>query len=543
MRPSRTWWIRVGILLAILLAIAGGSKAWQARRAPRYLSEDFLRLPAGESETFPLYAGCAAARAGTIALASHFIVPKAFASQATPESIVRGGLRYASGYFAQEQESLGGSRVFLTPQLHISIDHVEPVRYPVTLDFDYLNDDQSLYPRAFRNDRMVRAGEAAVDIRFHAEQEVVVCGGGPDRFSIKLPLDPPLAFWAVPKTERRPVRYGFAQPVLTNPCADSEMAQLKSPSMYWYVWHPSAAGKDADGHPYDCRTMLVAGRDYTEVPVTFSPSRAAIGAVDFRALEAQPRLDVRVIQGLFSQKSSRATLDRAGRLFARDHDLIETARLFGRRQLPQAELRDQDPSTRLMLEMIFSVSQAAEISRSTVEDRGSHFELGLEGRLRASGKPLSVRIFFGPTDEPQHKAAHWPFLASSLEESPLVIYSGHSGMGKNLDFGILRERLGLSEDALRQKLSRQPYQMLMMISCYANQYFGDDYLTFRDSRGKTTDLLRSAVGVSNPVRIPASLLHYLDLDLVGKRSSLSRALAFDVKAGEMISLERRAVAD
>jgi hypothetical protein len=77
--------------------------------------------------------------------------------------------------------------------------------------------------------------------------------------SLWLPPDPHLAFWLVPSTQRRPLRYGQTFWV-TSPCATHEVVEIIDPQQHWYVWNPLAHGKDQEGVPYDCRKILGSER-------------------------------------------------------------------------------------------------------------------------------------------------------------------------------------------------------------------------------------------------------------------------------------------
>lgn len=95
---------------------------------------------------------------------------------------------------------------------------------------------------------------------------------------------------------------------------------------------------------------------------------------------------------------------------------------------------------------------------------------------------IVYRFFFGPSAIDEDSLAfHW-FYKDALENSSVMIYGGHSGLGGHLDLDSIEQNLG--EEI---KFNKKKYQILFFDSCtsykYYNQMYFDRKVTAKDPKG------------------------------------------------------------
>lgn len=532
-------WAIFALSLAVI-SVVPWIRAQIHRRRPEPVSglqEEKVRLSPDEKNEAPIYAKCENGHRGFIEFSGRVIALDEFLDylhlRQQPEEVVRAQLRYLEGYYNHGMPETSKQTAFVYPRQEIHVTRVARTRYPRALQIQWTPDTPELYPPSFRGKRAVDGNSPATEIDYSARQEIIVCGGSansPETGPLfKLPLDPYLAFWLVPERERQHLMNFGGERSRTNPCADPQMAKLKFPSMYWYVWSPDASGEDAEGQTFSCPALLKEGRDYATITPRFRPLDSQKSPLSFAKLSTHDSLDVRVIQGLYSQSSDRSTLDRALALFRRNGDILRTARLLGSGDLSREGIKDLDPSVFDVLRILRSLDSIADLQLRSAEDKGTHFEFAFSGQLKASQKKLDLLVYYGPTDEPQKKAKHWDFLSAAISKADFIVYSGHSGMGKNMSMNYLPSRPS----------TLPSYQALMVISCYASSYFGPDYLALRDRPGMSTDLIKTAISDSHPMALPGAFLQFLDQEFVNQPVSLEKSLQFGIHEREIVSFQRQ----
>lgn len=95
---------------------------------------------------------------------------------------------------------------------------------------------------------------------------------------------------------------------------------------------------------------------------------------------------------------------------------------------------------------------------------------------------IIYRFFFGPTAIDEDSLAfHW-FYKDAIENSSVMIYSGHSGLGGHLDLDSIEQSLGVAI-----KFNTKKYQIFFFDSCtsykYYNQSYFDRKITAKDPKG------------------------------------------------------------
>ena len=84
-----------------------------------------------------------------------------------------------------------------------------------------------------------------------------------------------------------------------------------------------------------------------------------------------------------------------------------------------------------------------------------------------NGKTIKVRLFFGETGiDEKSKAFHF-FLRDALENSAMMIYDGHSGLGGHLDL----EAIATARKWDKVQLNKKKYQIYFFNSCTSYTYY------------------------------------------------------------------------
>ena len=95
---------------------------------------------------------------------------------------------------------------------------------------------------------------------------------------------------------------------------------------------------------------------------------------------------------------------------------------------------------------------------------------------------IAYRFFFGPTAINEDSLAfHW-FYKDAIENSSVMLYGGHSGLGGHLDLASIEQNLGTEI-----KFNTKKYQIFFFDSCTSYKYYNTQYferkVTSKDPNG------------------------------------------------------------
>lgn len=505
-------------------------------KAEDFFSEAKLRDENASRETFPSIANCKRPIQGAITFSAHMYVHEAFfnhlALEKNASEAIDKHLRYLNGYYNSSRRE--GFRAHLLGRPEFRIERIDKVTYGHSLEFDHLAGDPQSYPERFRKDTLIQPTDEARRISYSAEQGVVICSDEEARViktvKIALPRDPYLAFWSVRKTERRPLAFHRHKEV-TNFCAHPQIASLRQPANYWYVWNPSAKGKDDRGVEFDCSRVLEEGTDYLVTEAKLKIAELPQSSVTFDEALKVKDWQTSIVFGFVRDGDSKSLMNGV-------KPFLEGKTIAQLQSIDPETLGDVDASMYALLKFLDGVDEISDIQNGSVKARETHFEIELETKLKTSGRSLRYSIYFGPTAEWQEKELHWPFIRSALDSSQFIFFVGHSGMGKGMNFQNLKEKLGMSDNDVAISMKRQKYQMLGIISCYSMYYFGSDYLQLRKGFERTTDLL--LVGSEQYLfALPLAYFSYLDMKAAGAKVSLRKAMSLFLKDDEAVYVSRQ----
>jgi hypothetical protein len=137
---------------------------------------------------------------------------------------------------------------------------------------------------------------------------------------------------------------------------------------------------------------------------------------------------------------------------------------------------------------VLSESEISEIAQ--VEDPVAYVEEFTKQSLRAK---LVVQVFFGPSGIDEESGAFHYYVRDAMQNSALLIYDGHSGLGSNLDLPVIEETHGF-----RIRPPKDRYQIYFFNSCSSYPYYNTMYFrrkaTAEDRRGtKNLDILTNGL--------------------------------------------------
>ncbi len=152
---------------------------------------------------------------------------------------------------------------------------------------------------------------------------------------------------------------------------------------------------------------------------------------------------------------------------------------------------------------VLSQAEIAEIAQ--VDDPVAYVEEFAKESRRAK---LVVQVFFGPSGISEDSGAFHHFLRDSLENSSLMIYDGHSGLGGHLDLSSIEETHGF-----QIRVPKDRYQIYFFNSCSSYTYYNTMYFrrksTAANRRGsKNLDIM------TNGLATYFSVLGESDMELI-----------------------------
>lgn len=452
---------------------------------------------------------------GRVVLAQAFLDPARSAEESLRDA-ARTQIKYFWGYLRTNPALQGKLQLVISAaEPRIELAAVERARYGRDFVIDWDGRDKRLEipdvytQRAIARGR-VQKSDAAVAADFTARFMVAACGEPrADESSLRVPLpdDPWLFWWRFGAADRRHFRYaGFDAQM--PPCSDDDLAELAEPSVYWYDFWPDRAGRDLDGRAYDCRQLLVAGRDFTEREVLLS--RRERPAPDFTALRDGLKGPIRatVLLGVLDYHAG-------------DLGLQALRERIGAGSDPAARpLLEGAPDERGELFLLRFLSRIGEVLRPesyTTGLDGDYLTVALRGALRRSGRAIELRATVGLTDiYGPRPPGHWRILREALARDSVIIYAGHSGIGENFRLGRIAQEVGVQRAALEAESARVPFQLIAFLSCYSYMYFGQDLI----AAGRPREYLYTGTAFSRGDLGALAALDFIDQALAGDAVSL-----------------------
>ncbi|MFN8391345.1 MAG: HTTM domain-containing protein [Bdellovibrionota bacterium] len=487
--------------------------------------------PPSPTESVLTFTGCrGSSREIKISFPAHVTLNRAFLEPDRAESAqimdaIQRQIRFAVGRFM----SLHEGPLLIRPSSHepeIQVLDVKDVSYPFdAVITPVVHPDvtiESPYILAALDRKITHTTDTAIQANYNASLTAIACAANPDvvpEVTVDMPVDPYLYYWTVSPEGFRDISWRSSR-FHINPCADEELADIPHPDYVWYFWNPKKSGIDADGRPFDCGHLLKEGTHYLQSPATLTGLRQIGGADIFDGANLSPRepLKIDIIFGILDAKATNA-------LSLSPEQRAAALHKFGSRDLDRFLTHPDvsiDRGSTYFLSFLNHLDEVLDVSSNREERTGRHLLLTLWGALQRSGRAVTMRIYFGPTDllsgDPPE---HWELLRDALATSDVVLYNGHSGLGANMSYANIFP-VG-PEDAATDHFTRltvPQYQLIGYLSCYSWTYFGYDTVDARNrARGDAiTDIVFTGSNFTSE-RGPLAILSYIDQLLSGDSPS------------------------
>jgi hypothetical protein len=336
-------------------------------------------------------------------------------------------------------------------------------------------------------------------VSYDYEGTIVLENGPEEKYNIVLPVNPSTIY----RAGERPL---FRR---KNPCTDEDH---NSEDDFWYFWNPSKPG---------CR--LREGQDYKTITTSverFENTKITYPEYDRLVRNTDGKNKIMISTFLGMDDPDKYSWDAM-----RSRDInADNYRDIRRSLLNMGFVQKGDPWTRAELSeyLGWKVNNLPYIEEFT---------------LKTKRATILVRMFFGPTAYgEENDVFHWLYK-DALENSSIMIYDGHSGLGGNLEISAIEEA-----QEFKIKPSRD-YQLYFFNSCSSYTYYNAQYfsrkVTTRDPRG-TKDLDIFANGLATFF----SVMHDTNFSLVravvnwaeGKGSTSYQVLAKEIDSDNLFSV-------
>jgi len=348
------------------------------------------------------------------------------------------------------------------------------------------NPEQSAYLKKAFLSRKTSAQDLAYLVSYDAKVHANICSSSNSKISqidFVVPLDPYLAYWVVPKTERQLVVWNKAKEII-NPCADPEFADIPDPSFYWYFWEPH---RELEGKSKSCEDIFKhssAMASYRVKPGLLNTIRTA----NYRPL-VSPKIDVLRAAFIFGWIDTQTSA-------LKDRDLLKARLENDASSLARERGPSRDASVQDVLNFVSQIQSVSEISGLKTMKTGTHLLVQIDGRYRANDQKFSLEIYWGPTDifAPQ-APEHWNFLNRNTSTSQLLVYAGHSGLGMNFTKGIRSQP---------NQVKHNPFQTIAILSCYSASYLSPQEI-YQIGSGQVSDIILTASNIESMSNISVEI--------------------------------------
>lgn len=507
--------VRKILPFSVLILVIAGVQLYRTHRSRDVNPFSPRLIESSEIEQVPLSAQCVRPMHGDFKFHSRVLTPFKIAQEhdavSHPERLANEQVKFLRGFFHFSE--IDGLRVNTLASSDIQVVSARKVPYRHRLRLD----PPEVPSRKLTTVSVpeISVGEPGFAVEYNARVSGIVCERTTTpKFPLELtlPLDPYLAYWYVPKAGRRLVSWNRIQNV-TNPCSYEQMADLKQPNMYWYVWNPKKKGKD-----FDCSALL--DRDKL-VPISalFEPERAPAADYSIASQLGNGPIHIALIFGFLLPRQSESAL----------RELELNASHFGR----SPNWPNGDPGIQIANMMLDLLGNLTDLGEWKVSRTGGSYIFSTKGHLKESKREVEIDAFLGPTVEYQKGTKHWEFLADALEKDDFIFYQGHAGMGTTFGMEELSRQMGHSFEPK----TLPHYQFVGILSCFSTDYYGDDIKKLRSKQGLTTDLMLAGYEGFAFMMIPA-VLQYVDLSLAGRQVSIKKSMERFLGIDEPIHLSR-----
>lgn len=340
-----------------------------------------------------------------------------------PESAIQLQLKYLTNYWLHLNRERGLRYVPLN-LAKISQIRSSSTSYGKQLFVDAWKEDSRPYPKGFHRDRQIENMDPAVRLSYFAEISVLKCNDAPSP-PIILPVDPYLAWWSVPASQRKELNYA-GHKRRSNPCSTNHAVDVHHPHRYWYVWHPTRRHFTKDGAVV-CEELL-STENFLLKPFPLQSSSKPGESETKKSTSPQEIKSIGLVLGYVSSYRRTEIASEIEKFLKEKSDWWKnpTDKVL-RKTAPRME-----PALLGLFLLLEGVAPVLELQTFRWERREDFFWLHFSGVQRMDKKSFDFRIYFGPTETRMGPATHHEAMAQLLRSSSVFFYLAHSGLGENI---------------------------------------------------------------------------------------------------------------
>ncbi len=291
---------------------------------------------------------------------------------------------------------------------------------------------------------------------------------------------------------------------LAYPCTDEH---YQSEGDFWYFWDPTKTG-----------CPLVQGKDYVrlEAKVKEHPNTRISYPKYSTLADTNNEIKISLLMGMDEPENGRNPLrskDTNAKNYVTIADSLETLG-FSRRKLPKEE--------------IAAVSQKAKGVAPYVEEF-------LKNEKKSK---IKVQLFFGPSGIGEESSHFHYFFKDAVENSAVMIYDGHSGLGGHLDLASIEETEGFK---ITPPVERD--QIYFFNSCSSYSYYNSMFFNRKSTEGDPRGIQKLDI-LTNGLATYFYVMHNTNMELIkaistwasGKGGVSYQAIAKKIDSGNLFGV-------
>ena len=341
-------------------------------------------------------------------------------------------------------------------------------------------------------DIQISRGKNSYIIRYHYVGTIVLKNGPTTEYEITLPVNP--------ETIYETGLVGWK-----NPCTDShyDMEQY-----FWYFWNPKNQG---------CR--LKEGRDYKRVTAQIqrlANTKDTYPQYD-RLVDDSGTIHISLLMGMDNPYLDPNPMNSTD-INASNYRAIRNSLL------------------RLGFESLSTWSKEQIFSIATPRPKPLPYVEELEKQDQKA--KIVIRLFFGPSEMDELSQTFHYFFKDAIENSSVMIYDGHSGLGEYLDLERMEQ-----EEGFEMQPHQARYQIYYFNSCssypYYNSTFFNRKITDSDPKGtKNLDILTNGLSTYFYVLHDTNLafIRAIDTWADGKARISYQKIAKEIDSGNLFGI-------
>lgn len=290
----------------------------------------------------------------------------------------------------------------------------------------------------------------------------------------------------------------------------SQYPQYADQGHFFYFWNPYLPGCE-----------LRKGRDYDEFSASFTPyPNTELSYPEYNRLpDARGEISVSIFFGLETESKSKDPFATENRDY--NADIYQ--------KLRDALTADAYLGRRWSAAEIAKISPKASLNAPVVEEFFKDFK---------NGRSMRVRLFFGSTDFSQDSTAFQYFMKDAVENSSIIIYLGHSGLGGNLGIKAMEQK-----QHFRVRPAYDRYQIVAVNGCSSYGYYTQDFFNLKSSASdpsgaKNLDMITNGLVGSFAAGYKTSyvLLRAVEDWATGKTAKSYQRLAADLEDNALLGI-------